>query len=85
MCFGQGDQMFLLKNRPKTMKSRPTMFLLNHWAIFSRKKLPNAIKNRPNGEISPNLVTLVLGHESFNFEIDKNILGINMNNAIAYS
>jgi len=85
--------MFLLKNRPKTMKnrpkSRPTMFLLdllyktvlwcclfdfmlisngtglglkfrtNHWAIFSRKKLPKAIKNRPNGKISPNLVTLV--------------------------
>jgi hypothetical protein len=33
-------------------------FCTNHWAIFSRKKLPNAIKNRPNGEISPNLVTL---------------------------
>jgi hypothetical protein len=43
----QGDQMFLLKNRPKTMKSRPTMFLLNHWAIFSRKKSPNAIKKSP--------------------------------------
>ncbi len=33
-------------------------FCTNHWAIFSRKKSPNAIKNRPNGEISPNLVTL---------------------------
>jgi hypothetical protein len=30
----------------------------NHWAIFSRKKF--AIKNRPNGEISPNLVTLIV-------------------------
>ncbi len=35
-------------------------FRTNHWAIFSRKKLPNAIKNRPNGEILPNLVTLLV-------------------------
>ena len=35
-------------------------FCTNHWAIFSRKKLPNAIKNCPNGEISPNLVTLII-------------------------
>ncbi len=33
-------------------------FCTNHWAIFSWKKLPNAIKNHPNGKISPNLVTL---------------------------
>ena len=33
-------------------------FRTNPWAIFSRKKSPNAIKNCPNGEISPNLVTL---------------------------
>jgi hypothetical protein len=31
-------------------------FCPNHWAIFSRKNL--AIQNRPNGKISPNLVTL---------------------------
>jgi hypothetical protein len=50
------------------MKSRPTMFLLNHWAIFSRKKSPNAIKNCPDGEISPNLVTLI---ESYIVNIQK--------------
>jgi hypothetical protein len=31
----------------------------NLWAIFSRKNSPYALKFRPNGEISPNLVTLV--------------------------
>jgi hypothetical protein len=41
-------------------------FCTNHWAIFSRKKSPNAIKNRPNGEISPNLVTLVVSDRSTN-------------------
>ncbi len=35
-------------------------FRTNHWAIFSRKKSPNTIKNHPNGEILPNLVTLCL-------------------------
>jgi hypothetical protein len=34
-------------------------FRTNHWDIFSRKKSPNAIKNHPNGEILPNLVTLL--------------------------
>jgi hypothetical protein len=28
--------------------------------FFLVKNLPNAIKNRPNGEVSPNLVTLVI-------------------------
>ncbi len=37
-------------------------FRTNHWAIFSIKKLPNTIKNHPNGEISPNLVTLLSYH-----------------------
>jgi hypothetical protein len=32
--------------------------LLKSLGYFFYKKLPNAIKNRPNGEISPNLVTL---------------------------
>ena len=42
-------------------------FRTNHWAIFSIKKLPNAIKNCPNGEILPNVVTLAdINKMSFN-------------------
>jgi hypothetical protein len=51
---------FCEKITQKTTKNRPK----SHFAqiigrFFLEKNLPNAIKNCPNGEISPNLVTLL--------------------------
>ncbi len=43
----------LLRSILSWLKFRP-----NHWAIFSRKKFTQRHKNRPNGKILPNLVTL---------------------------
>jgi hypothetical protein len=36
------------------------LIMLNFGRYFSEKNAPNAKKFRPNGEISPNLVTLVM-------------------------
>jgi hypothetical protein len=37
----------------------------NHFGDSFQKKMPNAKKFRPNGEISPNLVTLGQPQEAF--------------------
>jgi hypothetical protein len=39
--------------------------------FFLEKNLPNAIKNHPNGEISPNLVTLVSDAEGSFYYFDR--------------
>jgi hypothetical protein len=63
----QGDQMRLLKNRPKYSPNRVLTKLLHNFyggkkkltkfVYFCNKKLPK-VNNHPIGENSPNLVTL---------------------------
>jgi hypothetical protein len=55
---------FLKKNAPKSFGR-----------YFSEKNAPNAKKYRPNGEISPNLVTLLT-------KVDKHPLGENSPNLV---